>query len=230
MAKRFTDSSKFRDPWYRKLSPKLKCLWEYFLSECDIAGIIDIDLDAIEFHIGEEITIEEIKSFGDRLFFLETNKVFIPKFVSFQQNTLNPENRAHKGIISSLEKYNIPLDLNIDNYLSPLEGALMPLGRGQGISKGIGIGIGISKEEKITENNIKKKNLKGSRLPDDWDCSVELGTWAMNEYGMSRDDVAQEIYAFQDYWKAKTGANAIKLDWDATFRNWIRNNAKWSKK
>ena len=74
------------------------------------------------------------------------------------------------------------------------------------------------------------KQKKGSRLPDDWDCSTELGKWAMNEYGMTRDEVAAEIYAFIDYWKAKTGQNAIKLDWDATFRNWIRNNIKWSKK
>jgi len=87
----------------------------------------------------------------------------------------------------------------------------------------------LEKEDtKVSSKN--KKPSKGTRLPDDWDCSTKLGLWAMDEYGMSRDEVAQEIYSFQDYWKAKTGANAIKLDWDATFRNWIRNNAKWSKK
>ncbi len=83
---------------------------------------------------------------------------------------------------------------------------------------------------KTPKTKKSSQRLTGTRLPPDWECSVELGTWAMTDYGMSREDVAQEIYAFKDYWNAKTGANAIKLDWDATFRNWIRNNAKWSKK
>jgi uncharacterized protein YdaU (DUF1376 family) len=74
------------------------------------------------------------------------------------------------------------------------------------------------------------KAKKGTRIPDDWTCSTELGEWAMKEYGMSVNEVKEEIFSFTDYWKAKTGANAIKLDWDATFRNWIRNSNKWSKK
>jgi hypothetical protein len=28
---------------------------------------------------------------------------------------------------------------------------------------------------------------------------------------------------FRDFWRAKTGAAATKRDWDATWRNWCRN-------
>ncbi len=35
----------------------------------------------------------------------------------------------------------------------------------------------------------------------------------------------EEIWAdFQDYWTAKAGANASRLDWLATWRNWCRRN------
>jgi hypothetical protein len=28
---------------------------------------------------------------------------------------------------------------------------------------------------------------------------------------------------FRDYWSAKAGSGATKLDWQATWRNWVRN-------
>lgn len=84
-----------------------------------------------------------------------------------------------------------------------------------------------NKEDK-EDNNIftsppkGAEKKKGSRLPDDWKCSPELGGWAEKE-GLRRDEVISELGKFRDYWKAKTGKDATKLDWDATFRNWIRN-------
>ena len=31
-----------------------------------------------------------------------------------------------------------------------------------------------------------------------------------------------QLAGFCDYWHAKAGAQAVKLDWDATWRNWLR--------
>lgn len=36
-------------------------------------------------------------------------------------------------------------------------------------------------------------------------------------------DVPQEAESFVDYWVAKPGKDGFKLDWEATWRNWIRN-------
>jgi hypothetical protein len=36
-------------------------------------------------------------------------------------------------------------------------------------------------------------------------------------------DLKAEHLKFTDHWKAKTGRDATKLDWNATWRNWIRN-------
>lgn len=61
---------------------------------------------------------------------------------------------------------------------------------------------------------------KGTRLPNDWHPSEDLMTWAKTEF--PNTDVLIETDKFKDYWRSKAGASATKLDWDATFRNWIR--------
>ena len=71
MAKRFTDSEKFKDTWYRKLSPKHKCFWEFLLAECNHAGIIEIDLEFASFVIGETIEVEDLKPFQNKIQHLE---------------------------------------------------------------------------------------------------------------------------------------------------------------
>lgn len=73
----------------------------------------------------------------------------------------------------------------------------------------------------ISHKEAKSKSLaRASRLPDDWQPTPELVTWAQRE----RPDVALrvEIEVFRDYWHARPGAGALKLDWAKTFRNWIR--------
>lgn len=117
MAKRFTDTGKFKDPWYRKLSPIHKCIWEFVLSECDHAGFLEIDLESMSFHIGSEITQKDLEFFGDRFNFVKDDLIFIPKFIKYQYGELNPENKVHKSVLKVLEKHNIkPLG-------SPLLGA-----------------------------------------------------------------------------------------------------------
>lgn len=107
MAKRFTDTEKFKDKWYRRLTPVLKCLWEYLISECNHAGVLEIDLEAMSFHIGAEISLKDLKNFDDRIFFISDDLIFIPKFISFQYGELNPENKVHRSVLDILNKYNL---------------------------------------------------------------------------------------------------------------------------
>lgn len=67
----------------------------------------------------------------------------------------------------------------------------------------------------------KPKADKGHRLPDDWILPKAAGEWAMTE-GLSRDQVLREAERFKDYWHSKPGREALKTDWAATWRNWIR--------
>ena len=70
-----------------------------------------------------------------------------------------------------------------------------------------------------------KKNTKGSRLPDDWFLPKAWGEWAL-EQGWEIEAIRLEADKFGDYWRAKSGKDACKRDWFATWKNWIRNAKK----
>jgi uncharacterized protein YdaU (DUF1376 family) len=70
-------------------------------------------------------------------------------------------------------------------------------------------------------HNTKEKNKKGSRLSQDWFLSKSMGEWATQE--RPDLDVRQVAEQFKDYWVAQAGQKGVKLDWDATWRNWVRN-------
>jgi len=73
-----------------------------------------------------------------------------------------------------------------------------------------------------TEQIQKRVNNKrGSRLAQDWFLSKSMGDWATKE--RPDLDVRQVAEQFKDYWIAQPGQKGVKLDWDATWRNWVRN-------
>ena len=70
---------------------------------------------------------------------------------------------------------------------------------------------------------IATAKTKGTRLTSDWQLPKASGEWALSE-GFTREMVLFEADKFRDYWISKSGRDAVKLDWDATWRNWIRNS------
>lgn len=64
-------------------------------------------------------------------------------------------------------------------------------------------------------------HVKGTRLPPDWSPDPSLLAWAK---GRRPDlDMTDVVESFRDFWLSKPGQGATKLDWNATFRNWVRN-------
>lgn len=70
-----------------------------------------------------------------------------------------------------------------------------------------------------------RKDAKATRLPDDWQPDRELAQFAMDEIG-DRALCRRETDRFKDFWKGQSGAKGCKLDWPATYRNWIRRAAE----
>jgi hypothetical protein len=62
---------------------------------------------------------------------------------------------------------------------------------------------------------------KGTRFPEGYQPNEDHKALS-KELGI---DLRAEFPKFRDYWVAKAGKEAVKLDWDATLRNWIRNAA-----
>jgi hypothetical protein len=76
--------------------------------------------------------------------------------------------------------------------------------------------------EKETEKEVEtKQRTKGSRLSTDFELPDSWTEFCQTE----RPDLnPKKVFdSFKDYWVAKAGAAGVKLDWQATWRNWVRN-------
>ena len=72
------------------------------------------------------------------------------------------------------------------------------------------------------------RRTKATRLDAAWLLPSKWGEWAMTEFPhLTRDAIRREAEGFRDYWISKPD-HATKLDWEATWRNWIRRAATQS--
>jgi len=81
--------------------------------------------------------------------------------------------------------------------------------------------IATNNQEPITIVEAKPKQSRGTRLPADWKPSEEQIAFCKTE----RPDLHPVATGdrFRDFWIAQAGSKGVKLDWDATWRNWVRN-------
>jgi uncharacterized protein YdaU (DUF1376 family) len=63
---------------------------------------------------------------------------------------------------------------------------------------------------------------RATRLSPEWFLPSDWGDWAISE-GWPESVIRAEAAKFKDYWTSKAGRDAAKMDWGATFRNWMRN-------
>lgn len=99
--------------------------------------------------------------------------------------------------------------------LNPSETPREPCGDGDG--------------EGVTNNVVSPSDSKrvsaqkrGTRLPEGW--MPDQAVIAQMREERPDVDLQAEHRKFADHWKAATGRNATKRDWNAAWRNWIRNS------
>jgi hypothetical protein len=64
---------------------------------------------------------------------------------------------------------------------------------------------------------------KATRLPKEWVLPKPWGEWALTEQpSWTVEHTRHVAEVFRDHWHAKGGADARKVDWEATWRNWVR--------
>lgn len=84
-----------------------------------------------------------------------------------------------------------------------------------------------AEEEEEAETDTPPKGggarKRGTRLPEPFMLTNEMREWAVAE--VPTVDVEASTRKFVDYWRAETGQKATKLDWIATWRNWLRRDA-----
>jgi uncharacterized protein YdaU (DUF1376 family) len=75
-----------------------------------------------------------------------------------------------------------------------------------------------------TQHPIPKNTVesmpRATRLAPEWEPDEKTLAWQKKE--RPELDPARTIERFRDFWTAKPGKDGLKLDWTATFRNWVR--------
>ena len=201
MAKRFTDSEKWKKPFIKKLPMQYKLLWFYLLDDCNHAGVWQVDLEIASLRIGYKLNLKDsITALNDKIkVFDNGEKWFIKDFIEFQYGELNEKNRAHKSVISVLNKYNL-LSLN-KPLTSPSQGA----------------------KDKDKDKDIVKAKVKAKRF-------VKPTIEEVADYCEERSNNV-DAEKFYDYYSSngwKVGKNAMK-DWKASVRTWEKNTTQSEK-
>ena len=203
MAKRFTETGKWKKKWIRELGPEMKLFWFYLLDNCDHAGIWEVDIELAAFQIGIELDESEIlNTFNRKIVPFKPGKWFVPKFIVYQYGELNESNRAHLSVIKILTKYGLYKGLNeVEQgaYKKP-EGAK-------------------DKEQYKELDKVKDKDKKSKELQM-LSIGVQLPELQKDNQFKNRN-VKKEFEDFKDYLLAN---NKKYSNYAAAFRRWLRND------
>jgi hypothetical protein len=80
--------------------------------------------------------------------------------------------------------------------------------------------LDLLREEKDSRNARARGKQRATRLPDGWMPSLDDLNFARDLFPEAKINLERE--KFRDYWHARAGPKAVKADWSATWRNWLR--------
>jgi len=135
MSKRFIDTGLFDDDWFMDLSKDAKILWLYFITKCDHAGIIKLNVKLCQLQTGIKDLETVRQQLGNRCITVSEQLFFIPKFVEYQYPGFpNCNFQTAKSAVAILEKYGLIKDscLTVPQELPNS----YSIGKGNGNSKG----------------------------------------------------------------------------------------------
>jgi len=185
MAVKFTNTKKWDDVWFSELTMEGKVMFVYLCDMCDIAGFLEINERLIRFHTGIEDVRGAVTSLSKSVIYRD-GYIWIMKYIKHQKNLpLNPNNNAHKGIISSMsdrirsfpEIFNVLPEqdsltlkegLTTRGCVAPNEGLTSPIGKGIGNSNGNVINTDTPQSEshiaRLYKYFVGEENLMGESV------------------------------------------------------------------
>jgi hypothetical protein len=81
------------------------------------------------------------------------------------------------------------------------------------------------KDIKISKRQNSERVSRGTRIDPHWSPSA-ADRQAASDEGLHGPEIDREALRFRDYWAGRAGAGGVKLDWAATWRNWVRSTAE----
>lgn len=110
--KRFTETTKWGDKWFRGLSRDSKIAFYYMIENCDAGGVWEADYGLADFCIGGEPLDWDgvLTDMGDRVMVLPNGKWYLTKFVEFQYGRLSAECKPHMAVVRVLKTHGISIE------------------------------------------------------------------------------------------------------------------------
>lgn len=185
-----------------------------------------------------KITVSMVNAYGA----IASNKireVFIHELI--RMHTEQPELKAFENtkVIALLKNPARPMQEFTQGFTPSILDDLpedLPQGLGEGLPKTQGNAFPLptttatttsSKEDReATQAPATPAKKRGSRITEDWMPQSETVQKLKAEF--PHIDQKLEHRKFIDHWLAESGAKASKLDWEATYRNWIRRSAEYN--
>lgn len=209
--KRFTETLKWDDPWFRSLKGVEKLVFLYVIDRCNNAGFWEIDEAGMAFQTKlSEAHIAGAWQGLARGLIVAGGWVWVRRFLRHQKNEkLNPENNAHTQIIALLAEQVERFDNEpeFQKFLAPYQ----PL-----ISPKLGAQVEVEVQEKV------KKGSAEGRIP-----AIEEAYEYGREIGMNES----EVDAWFDHFSSngwKISGKAPMKDWRAALRNGNRNKGNFA--
>jgi hypothetical protein len=106
MAKRWTDTEKWKDDWYISLSNDNRIVWQWLLDNCNHAGICKRSIGLLNMMCRVNYTEQEMINHMDTRVLIHENIWFIPKFIKFQYSTLHSGKAAVVSVVKALFEFN----------------------------------------------------------------------------------------------------------------------------
>ena len=106
--KRFTETTKWGQSWFRRLSQPGKLLWQYLNDHCDNSGVVEPDFELATFQIGQAVQEKDIAEFGARVQSLPNGKLWLTDFIRDQFGDLTGTSNVHKSVLKLIALHHLP--------------------------------------------------------------------------------------------------------------------------
>lgn len=231
MAKRQTDTDKWKKNWFNNLSIKGKLLWLYINDNCNHAGVCEFSPKLFSYMVGFNVTSESLnEEIGSKIQWIDKEKIFVLGFIEEQYGELNPSNRVHKSVLDILNKIK---EAPYKPLISPLEGDK---------DKDIDIDISsVLKDEEVKEKKEKPEEpvctwkntftIYQAEEKEAFNRLINDGEWMEQQERLKKFpnlnikktlEKARIFWTSEDGWKHKKsdGKRAPeKINWKSTYAN-----------
>lgn len=207
---RFTETEKWRDPWFRRLSAGQKLIFQYILDNCNNAGFLEWDVEMVAFYTGvEQAKLEgALKGLERGIKGPFDGWIWAKNFLKHQRNwPLNKLNPSHRQIISLIEAQfqRFSLCQEFEEMKGAMKGLVSPLGTSTGKGKGTSKGNSDGKAGKMSLAQIEDFGRFWSAYPKKRSKPDAEKAWLQMNPDIELCLEAIELARRSEEWKADKG-------------------------